>query len=87
VEPFNLREERERGYFDESGNYIEYRFEDTRDAWLDAIDAVGSLSLFCFLNNPLHIPPPWQTWTLNMIIMVSALCFDLSMVKMKAMPA
>lgn len=37
IEPFNLRRERELGYFDADGNYIEYRLDklEKGDAWLD----------------------------------------------------
>jgi hypothetical protein len=34
-EPFSLKQEREEGYFDESGNYVERKTdEDDKDAWL-----------------------------------------------------
>lgn len=44
---FNLREERQRGYFDEEGNYVETgdkEEEEAHDAWLDSdgIKAVGA---------------------------------------------
>ncbi|CAM6087223.1 unnamed protein product [Calypogeia fissa] len=39
IEPFNLKQEREEGYFDADGNYVEYRNEDdTKDAWLDSVE-------------------------------------------------
>uniref|UniRef100_A0A7S2VV17 OCRE domain-containing protein n=1 Tax=Chlamydomonas chlamydogama TaxID=225041 RepID=A0A7S2VV17_9CHLO len=39
-EPFNLKEERETGYFDESGNYVEKREgREDRDAWLTSDEA------------------------------------------------
>eukprot|EP00727_Mastigamoeba_balamuthi_P011233 m51a1_g6732 hypothetical protein (340) ;mRNA; f:195181-196307 len=39
LEPFNLRQEREEGFFDESGNYVEYKLpQHLRDAWLDEYD-------------------------------------------------
>ncbi|KAI4367479.1 hypothetical protein MLD38_023213 [Melastoma candidum] len=39
IEPFNLDKEREEGYFDASGNFVEYvRENEIRDAWLDNID-------------------------------------------------
>nr|GMD92840.1 CD2 antigen cytoplasmic tail-binding protein 2 isoform X2 [Ipomoea batatas] len=39
IEPFNLDKEREEGYFDANGNYVEYVNEnDIKDAWLDSID-------------------------------------------------
>jgi len=34
IEPFNLDKEREEGYFDASGNFVEY----VRDAWLDNVE-------------------------------------------------
>lgn len=38
-EPFNLNQEREEGYFDDAGNFVEYvRKNDIKDAWLDSID-------------------------------------------------
>lgn len=39
VEPFNLEKEREEGYFDENGNYVEYvNQNEIKDAWLDSVD-------------------------------------------------
>ncbi|KAK4373458.1 hypothetical protein RND71_008842 [Anisodus tanguticus] len=39
IEPFNLNKEREEGYFDASGNYVEYLNEnEIKDAWLDSVD-------------------------------------------------
>ncbi|CAK9164294.1 unnamed protein product [Ilex paraguariensis] len=39
VEPFNLTKEREEGYFDADGNYVEYLNDnDIKDAWLDNVD-------------------------------------------------
>ncbi|XP_047318436.1 CD2 antigen cytoplasmic tail-binding protein 2 homolog [Impatiens glandulifera] len=39
IEPFNLEKEREEGYFDEQGNYVEYVIEnEIKDAWLDSVD-------------------------------------------------
>lgn len=39
IEPFNLTQEREEGYFDESGTYIQHRDRDReRDAWADALE-------------------------------------------------
>ncbi|KAG9458891.1 hypothetical protein H6P81_003399 [Aristolochia fimbriata] len=38
MEPFNLKQEREEGYFDAEGNYVEYVVEDKKDAWLDSLD-------------------------------------------------
>ncbi|KAI3429814.1 hypothetical protein D9Q98_010127 [Chlorella vulgaris] len=43
LEAFNLKEEREKGYFDDSGNYVEREDkdaeEDARDAWLQSGEA------------------------------------------------
>eukprot|EP00249_Psilotum_nudum_P013405 c24310_g1_i2 orf=987-1769(-) len=37
IEPFNLNQEREEGYFDAEGNYVEYRNDSQiRDAWLES---------------------------------------------------
>ncbi|KAJ8564867.1 hypothetical protein K7X08_001327 [Anisodus acutangulus] len=39
IELFNLNKEREEGYFDASGNYVEYLNEnEIKDAWLDSVD-------------------------------------------------
>ncbi|XP_057803989.1 uncharacterized protein LOC131019456 isoform X2 [Salvia miltiorrhiza] len=39
VEPFNLEKEREEGYFDDNGNYVEYvNKNEIKDAWLDSVD-------------------------------------------------
>eukprot|EP00245_Coleochaete_scutata_P018186 TRINITY_DN9314_c0_g1_i1.p1 TRINITY_DN9314_c0_g1~~TRINITY_DN9314_c0_g1_i1.p1 ORF type:complete len:443 (-),score=126.92 TRINITY_DN9314_c0_g1_i1:263-1477(-) len=38
-EPFNLKKEREEGYFDPEGNYVEYTMQnEIRDAWLDSVE-------------------------------------------------
>eukprot|EP00877_Chromochloris_zofingiensis_P004157 jgi/Chrzof1/13742/Cz08g10120.t1 len=37
IEPFHFRKEREEGYFDEDGNYIEHRLDNANDAWLDSL--------------------------------------------------
>ncbi|XP_050233631.1 uncharacterized protein LOC126682111 isoform X2 [Mercurialis annua] len=38
IEPFNLHQEREEGYFDAAGNFVEYVSEkEIKDAWLDSI--------------------------------------------------
>ena len=34
LEPFNLRQEREEGHFDEGGHYVEDKDEDDTDAWM-----------------------------------------------------
>ncbi|KAI5661401.1 hypothetical protein M9H77_20724 [Catharanthus roseus] len=45
IEPFNLSKEREEGYFDAAGNYVEYVNEnEIKDAWLDSIDAHQNFS-------------------------------------------
>ncbi|GAU47570.1 hypothetical protein TSUD_389200 [Trifolium subterraneum] len=39
IEPFNLDKEREEGYFDASGNFVEYvRDNEIKDAWLDNVE-------------------------------------------------
>ncbi|KAI4296357.1 hypothetical protein L6164_036322 [Bauhinia variegata] len=39
IEPFNLSKEREEGYFDADGNFVEYvREKEIKDAWLDNIE-------------------------------------------------
>ncbi|GJP57294.1 hypothetical protein CLOM_g16318 [Closterium sp. NIES-68] len=45
IEPFNLQQEREEGYFDAEGNYVEYR-EDTEatDAWLATAEVDPTLA-------------------------------------------
>ncbi|KAL8242418.1 hypothetical protein R6Q59_012720 [Mikania micrantha] len=44
LEPFNLEQERREGYFDQTGNYVEYVSNDFKDAWLDSIDADPNLA-------------------------------------------
>ncbi|XVF44751.1 hypothetical protein PTKIN_Ptkin02bG0149300 [Pterospermum kingtungense] len=40
IEPFNLSKEREEGYFDAQGNFVEYVGEkEIKDAWLDSVEA------------------------------------------------
>lgn len=39
IDPFNLNQEREEGYFDEDGNYVEYiNNNQMKDAWLDSAE-------------------------------------------------
>ncbi|KAK7412132.1 hypothetical protein VNO78_03580 [Psophocarpus tetragonolobus] len=39
IEPFNLDKEREEGYFDAAGNFVEYvRENEIKDAWLDNVE-------------------------------------------------
>ncbi|KAA8545602.1 hypothetical protein F0562_020386 [Nyssa sinensis] len=41
IEPFNLTKEREEGYFDADGNFVEYiNDNEIKDAWLDSVDDV-----------------------------------------------
>ncbi|KAL4588517.1 hypothetical protein LXL04_001408 [Taraxacum kok-saghyz] len=44
LEPFNLEQERKEGFFDKTGNYVEYVTNDIKDAWLDSIDADPNLA-------------------------------------------
>ncbi|KAB2091400.1 hypothetical protein ES319_A03G188700v1 [Gossypium barbadense] len=40
IEPFNLDKEREEGYFDADGNFVEYvNNNGIKDAWLDSVEA------------------------------------------------
>ncbi|XP_021282775.1 protein LIN1 isoform X3 [Herrania umbratica] len=40
IEPFNLNKEREEGYFDADGNFVEYvNDNEIKDAWLDSVEA------------------------------------------------
>ncbi|KAE8729598.1 hypothetical protein F3Y22_tig00003507pilonHSYRG00125 [Hibiscus syriacus] len=40
IEPFNLDKEREEGYFDVEGNFVEYvANKEIKDAWLDGVEA------------------------------------------------
>ncbi|GAB4822836.1 hypothetical protein N2152v2_009882 [Parachlorella kessleri] len=64
MEPFHLKKEREEGYMDGEGNYIEYDRPDEQDAWLDSIedqvegtegDASGKLP---YPNEPVAEDPP-----------------------------
>ncbi|KAH7652765.1 CD2 antigen cytoplasmic tail-binding protein 2 [Dioscorea alata] len=39
IEPFNLKQEREEGYFDANGNFVEYATQNQiKDAWLDNLE-------------------------------------------------
>ncbi|XVE49560.1 hypothetical protein DITRI_Ditri01bG0091800 [Diplodiscus trichospermus] len=39
IEPFNLNKEREEGYFDAEGNFVEYvNDKEVKDAWLDSVE-------------------------------------------------
>ncbi|KAK9677614.1 hypothetical protein RND81_11G155800 [Saponaria officinalis] len=45
MEPFNLEKEREEGYFDEAGNFVEYVAEkEEKDAWLDSVEVDPKLA-------------------------------------------
>ncbi|KAK9096867.1 hypothetical protein Sjap_022364 [Stephania japonica] len=45
IEPFNLDQEREEGYFDAEGNFVEYVSEkEIKDAWLDNLEIDPSLA-------------------------------------------
>ncbi|DBA91809.1 TPA: hypothetical protein ACH3X1_003396 [Trebouxia sp. C0004] len=41
-EPFHLKKEREEGYFDADGNYIQYKLDEVKDAWLDSLAEAGT---------------------------------------------
>ncbi|KAL9252097.1 SUPPRESSOR OF ABI3-5-like protein [Drosera capensis] len=45
IEPFNLKREREEGYFDAEGNFVEYVNEkEEKDAWLDSVEVDPKLA-------------------------------------------
>ncbi|GAB4838451.1 hypothetical protein Ancab_027985 [Ancistrocladus abbreviatus] len=45
IEPFNLEKEREEGYFDAEGNFVEYvNDKEVKDAWLDSIEVDPKLA-------------------------------------------
>ncbi|XP_078433216.1 CD2-binding protein-like protein [Wolffia australiana] len=45
LEPFNLKQEREEGYFDADGNYVEYvARKEIKDAWLDNLEVDPKLA-------------------------------------------
>ena len=57
LEPFNLAVEREEGFFDESGHYVEHKpdNEDETDAWLGSEDGEqlcyhANTSLLCTIH-------------------------------------
>ena len=37
LEPFHLHQERQEGYFDADGAYIQYKLDQVKDAWLDSL--------------------------------------------------
>lgn len=44
MEPFNLKKEREEGFFDPEGNYVEYVEKDFQDPWLESTEVDESLA-------------------------------------------
>lgn len=45
MEPFNLEREREEGYFDEAGNFVEFVTDkEEKDAWLDSVQVDTKLA-------------------------------------------
>lgn len=48
-EPFHLKKEREEGYFDPDGNYIQYKLDEVKDAWLDSLADGTSSALYLHL--------------------------------------
>lgn len=52
IEPFNLDQERQEGYFDEGGNFVEYANDnESKDPWLDSIEADPKVAGNISLNN------------------------------------
>ncbi|XP_043719338.1 CD2 antigen cytoplasmic tail-binding protein 2 isoform X2 [Telopea speciosissima] len=48
IEPFNLKHEREEGYFDADGNFVEYvNDKETKDAWLDSVEVDTKFAYKC----------------------------------------
>ncbi|KAI3941115.1 hypothetical protein MKX01_001543 [Papaver californicum] len=45
IEPFNLEQEKEEGYFDDNGNFVHYATDKgIKDAWLDSVDAESNFA-------------------------------------------
>ena len=42
MEPFNLDQEREDGFFTKDGGYVERNQADSRDAWIESLEGVDS---------------------------------------------
>lgn len=51
IEPFHLKREREEGYFDVDGNYVEYALKDADDAWLSSLAGANSCLNLCKKNS------------------------------------
>ncbi|KAK7328155.1 hypothetical protein VNO77_22252 [Canavalia gladiata] len=50
IEPFNLDKEREEGYFDAAGNFVEYvRDNEIKDAWLDNVEVDPKYAALSFV--------------------------------------
>ncbi|KAK7302522.1 hypothetical protein RJT34_13413 [Clitoria ternatea] len=50
IEPFNLDKEREEGYFDADGNFVEYiRENEIKDAWLDNVEVDPKYAALSFV--------------------------------------
>ena len=52
IEPFHLKREREEGYFDAEGNYVEYALQDDDDEWLSSL--AGHNLLFETIQHPCY---------------------------------
>lgn len=42
MEPFNLDQEREDGFFTKDGGYVERNQADSRDAWIESLEGAGA---------------------------------------------
>lgn len=52
-EPFHLRKERQEGCFDAEGNYVLFKLDEVKDAWLDSLKAGLAVPLYAL---QLHAP-------------------------------
>lgn len=54
-EPFHLKKEREEGYFDADGNYIQYKLDEVKDAWLDSLSDGTYFTHFLLQSNTVYL--------------------------------
>ena len=66
LEPFNLAQERQEGFFDESGHYVEHKpdDEDDKDAWLGSEDGEQHQPLISAHERSLALFLQQQCWLL-----------------------
>ncbi|KAF5733325.1 putative CD2-binding protein-related [Tripterygium wilfordii] len=52
IEPFNLNKEREEGYFDADGNFVEYVTDkEAKDAWMDSVEVDPRYAALAHVEN------------------------------------